>query len=197
MGRRRRTLLAAVAAVALGSSALSGPPFHPAAAMQPPPAGVEFLAVRDWTTFATWPAPGGGLYTADVKASVAHDAATGDMAWQVATRCRRDGHDTACTGELRDAGLAGYVDLDHRRLWDEPWGGAGGATGRGRAGALAWQGDWHDPASARDNWYFAHGVLAVRWTVPGVESGPHEICSNDADFLGIGELPRGQPFGCF
>jgi hypothetical protein len=71
------------------------------------PCLVEYLGVRDWSTFASWPAPSGNISTAQYRASVAHELASNRLAWRINTRCLVNGQPATCKRYL-GGGLLGH-----------------------------------------------------------------------------------------
>lgn len=181
--RIRWRQLALIAVMATAGSLVSAAPAH---------AAVEYLGVRDWTTFASWKAPSGNIYTAQYRASVAHDTLNDNVAWRLNTRCLVNGSAATC-GRYAALGLGGYVSDPGNWRW--PW----GTTSRSRddyKGELIWQGEWHNPGNVPEFWFFTWGLIQVHWTAPDKDSTSHYICSNDVYYDGSPERFRNAPGAC-
>jgi hypothetical protein len=177
-------LVSLVAVMAMVASLVSAAPAY---------AATEYLGLRDWSTFASWRAPSGNIYTAQYRASVARNTVTGDIAWRVNTRCLVNGGAATCSRYLAP-GLAGYVSNPDD--WRRPW----GTTYREKLdykGEWYWQGAWHDPYSVPEFWFFTWGLLSVRWTAPNEPSSDHYICSHDVYYTGSQTRSRSAPTGCY
>jgi hypothetical protein len=184
--RIRWRLLPLLAVLAMAWSLLSAAPAH---------AVVEYLGVRDWSTFASWRAPSGNIYTGQYKASVAHDTSNGNIAWRINTRCQVNGQSATCK-RLFSGGLVGYVSSPSES-WVWPWGTTDRESGA-IAGEVIWQGEWHNPATKPQNWFFTWGGVKVTWTAPNpdMESTIHNACSHDVYWNGTQIRTRAAPSGC-
>lgn len=184
--RIRWRLLPLVAVLAMAWSLLSAAPAH---------AVVEYLGVRDWSTFASWQAPSGNIYTGQYRASVARDTSNGNIAWRINTRCQVNGQSATCKRWF-SGGLVGYVSSPSES-WVWPWGTTDRESGA-VAGEVIWQGAWHTVGGQPYGWYFTWGGVKVTWTAPNpdVASTIHNACSNDVSWQGSLIRPRAAPSGC-
>jgi len=173
----RRTVVVVATLMAMASSILSAVPAH---------AAVEYLAVRDWSTFAAWQAPSGNIYIAQYRASVAFDNNTGDFAWRINTRCMVNGIPATCSRHAH-LGLAAYNDDPSALRF--PW----SVAPRDREnykGELIWQGAWHETANIPEFFILTDGYIWVHWTAPNKDSSVHWVCSNDLNKALTDEIPR-------
>jgi len=184
--RIRWRLLPLVAVLVMAWSLLSAAPAH---------ALVEYLGVRDWSTFAAWQAPSGNIYTAQYRASVAHELPSNRVAWRINTRCLVNGQSATCSRYF-GGGLVGYVSSPSES-WVWPWGTTDRESGA-VAGEVIWQGAWHSPYDVPQNWFFTWGGVRVTWTAPNpdVTSSIHNACSHDVYWDGSQVRTRAAPSGC-
>jgi hypothetical protein len=165
--RMRRTVVVIATLLAMASTLLVPAPAH---------AAVDYVAVRDWSTFAAWQAPGGNIYIAQYRASIAHDTNTGYYAWRINTRCMVNGIPATCS-RYGSMGLA--VQENTAAPHRFPWGHAP-RTKENHKGEWIWQGDFHNTANSRvvpEFFLLTHGELSVHWTAPNKASTVHTVCS--------------------
>jgi hypothetical protein len=182
--RIRWRRLALIAVIAIAGSLVTAAPAQ---------AAIEYLGVRDWSTFASWRAPSGNIYTAQYRASVAHDTANNNVAWRLNTRCLVNGSPATCS-RYAALGLGGYVSDPNNWRW--PWG-TTSRTKENHKGEWIWQGEWHSPYNVLENWFFTWGLLQVHWTAPNKDSSSHYICSHDVFYNGSQVRSRSAPGGCY
>jgi hypothetical protein len=165
--RMRRTVVVIATLMAMASTVLGAAPAY---------AAVDYVAVRDWSTFAAWQAPGGNIYIAQYRASIAHDTNTGYYAWRINTRCMVNGIPATCS-RYGSMGLA--VQTNTAAPLRFPWGHAP-RTKENYKGEWIWQGDFHDTANPQvvpEFFLLTHGELSVHWTAPNKASTVHTVCS--------------------
>ena len=164
--RMRRTVVVIATLMAMASTVLGAVPAH---------AAEDYVAVRDWSTFAAWQAPGGNIYIAQYRASIAHDLNTGYYAWRINTRCMVNGVPATCS-RYGSMGLA-FQDKAGIPPLRFPWGHAPRSK-EDYKGELIWQGDFHNTAPLPEFFLFTHGELSVHWTAPNKASTVHLVCSH-------------------
>jgi hypothetical protein len=165
--RMRRTVVVIATLMAMASTVLGAVPAH---------AAEDYVAVRDWSTFAAWQAPGGNTYIAQYRASIAHDLNTGYYAWRINTRCMVGSIPATCS-RYGSMGLA--VQENTAAPLRFPWGHAP-RTKENYKGEWIWQGDFHDTANrfvVPEFFLLTHGELSVHWTAPNKASTVHTVCS--------------------
>jgi hypothetical protein len=165
--RMRRTVVVIATLMTMASTVLGAAPAH---------AAEDYVAVRDWSTFAAWQAPGGNIYIAQYRASIAHNTTTGYYAWRINTRCMVNGIPATCS-RYGSMGLA--VQTNTAAPLRFPWGHAP-RTKENYKGEWIWQGDFHDTANPQvvpEFFLLTHGELSVHWTAPNKASTVHTVCS--------------------
>jgi hypothetical protein len=162
--RMRRTVVVIATLLAMASTVLGAAPAH---------AAEDYVAVRDWSTFAAWQAPGANIYIAQYRASIAHDLNTGYYAWRINTRCMVNGIPATCS-RYGSMGLA--VQENTAAPLRFPWGHAP-RTKESYKGEWIWQGDFHNTAPLPEFFLLTHGELSVHWTAPNKASTVHTVCS--------------------
>jgi hypothetical protein len=160
----RRTVVVIATLMAMASTVLGAVPAY---------AAVDYVAVRDWSTFAAWQAPGGNIYIAQYRASIAHDLNTGYYAWRINTRCMVNAIPATCS-RYGSMGLA--VQENTAAPLRFPWGHAP-RTKENYKGEWIWQGDFHNTAPLPEFFLLTHGELSVYWTAPNKASTVHTVCS--------------------
>jgi hypothetical protein len=163
-GRMRRTVVVLATLMAMASTILAPAPAH---------AAVDYVAVRDWSTFAAWQAPSGNIYIAQYRASLAYDTNTGYYAWRINTRCMVNGIPATCS-RYGTMGLAVRESTISSLRY--PWGRAP-RTKNSHKGEWIWQGDFHNTAPLPEYFIRTQGELSVHWTAPNKASTVHWVCS--------------------
>ena len=146
-----------LAVLAMAWSLLSAAPAH---------AAIEYLAVRDWSTFASWQAPSGNIYTGQYR-----QRGPRHLNWE-----HRLADQYPLPGEWAVGDLQAPVQWRARRIREQSqrvMGVSLGDDGRESgavAGEVIWQGAWHSVGGQPYGWYFTWGGVKVTWTAPNVTS---------------------------